>query len=314
MRVILPTLLLFALAAAGRGEDAIDPGLESLFDLDGRVATIGYRLATANNDLCAAHSPHTGLIIHSLGQYGPAVRMAVAGRFGLGNSPAIQFVVPSSAAAGAGLVAKDSILAINRQPVSDKMAPKADYAAVQSVEENLEKALEAPPAILSIRRDTSEISIRLTGAQGCKSRFQIVPGRRLNASADGTYVQLTSRVAYFAANDDELAMLIAHEFAHNVLQHSVVLDRIGRTRRNIRETEGDADYWGLYLLIKAGYDGDRAIQFWDRFERKTNAGILADGSHLSRKDRIALAALTLAEIKAKQAQGIALTPERRRPF
>ena len=292
----------------------VDPGLDVLFALDQRVATIGYRLATANVDLCEKRGAQTGLILHSFGQYGPNARIALASRFTAGGHPSVQSVVDDGAAQRAGLMPDDAISAINGVPTPDQLTGAADYAVVQETEDRLETALNTPPATLSIARKGQRLTIALTGEAGCASRFQIVPGKKLNASADGTYVQLTGNAANFAANDDELAMLIAHEFAHNVLQHRALLGRIGRTRRNIRETEGDADYWGLYLLVRAGYNGSEAIKFWDRFERRTNAGFFADGTHLSRKDRIALAATTLAEIKAKQARGIALIPEKRLPL
>lgn len=311
MRRLFASLLCVLLVAA---TPTVDPGLEALFALDQRVATIGYRLATVNVDLCDKHAAQTGMILHSLGQYAPEIRKAVAPRFTAGGYPVVQSVVADSAAQRDGLLPDDAILAVNDQPVLNLVTDRSDYRVVRHAEDSLETASAGQPVRLLVLRGGDKRTLILTSAAGCASRFQIIPGRKLNASADGTYVQLTGNAANFAANDDELAMLIAHEFAHNVRHHRTLLDRIGRNRSAVRETEADADYWGLYLLVRAGYDGDRAIRFWDRFERKTNAGILADGTHLSRKARLGLARFTLAEIAEKKARKAPLIPEKRRPL
>jgi predicted Zn-dependent protease len=73
-------------------------------------------------------------------------------------------------------------------------------------------------------------------------------------------------------------------------------------------TETEADYWGMYLLIRAGYDGARAIDFWKRYEAKTNKGILADGTHPGAKERVAFVENTLREIRERQKAGEPLVP------
>ena len=135
-----------------------------------------------------------------------------------------------------------------------------------------------------------------------------MPGKRLNASADGTYVQLTTAVIDFVRNDDELALVIAHELSHNILKHREKLDAQGVSRGlfrsfgknpgRIRATENEADRLALRLMHKAGFDIAVAPAFWDRFGRETSHGIFSDGTHASRKERVAIAEAEIAAIRA----------------
>jgi beta-barrel assembly-enhancing protease len=293
---------------------ALDPGLEALRALDLRVATIGYRLKADNRDLCTVTAPQTGLLLHSLGQYAPNARAIAKTQFGLGLAPAVLDVVPGSVAAKAGLLPRDHIMAINGQAMPTTLSARADYAAVQTVEDALAAALRTPPATLKIMRAGQARIVLLTGDPACASRFIVRDGKKLGASADGVDVSLTGRIVDFTQGVDELAVVMGHEFAHNVLHHGDRLDRSGRAARFVRATEIEADYVGLYLTARAGYDPAAGARFYARFGKKTDYGILSDGTHLRWKERVALAQRTLAEIRKKQAGGQPLIPSKTPPI
>jgi predicted Zn-dependent protease len=140
----------------------------------------------------------------------------------------------------------------------------------------------------------------------------LIPSRRLNAQADGRYVQITTAIADYVADDDELAAVIAHEFAHNVLGHRVRLDRarvsrgffanFGSSATRIRETEAEADRFSVYLLDRAGYDPEAAVRFWSRFGRR-GLNFLGSPTHPNWQRRIALIEAEIAAIRAARAQG-----------
>ncbi len=202
--------------------------------------------------------------------------------FGLGDYPAILTLSNGSAAARAGLKAGDWIVSIN----GTDLRSGPGYAGVARFDDALAAALASPPANLVIERDAQRQGISLTGLAGCGSRIELVPGRKLNAAADGTIVQITSGVLEQTRDEDELAFVIAHEMAHNILRHLVRLDGIGRSARNIRATETEADLLGLKLMRAAGYDPMAAARFWARFGKKTGAGIFSDGTHMRTRDRV----------------------------
>lgn len=314
LRFLVPAALLLAAPALA------DPaGFVALQSYDQRLATVGNRLATGAADLCADARPLPGFAVHALAQYAPSARADVSAAFGLGERPAVLAVVPGSAAARAGLAAGDAILAIDGEAVAAiPPGKRGDYAGVAAIEQRVESALAHPPLELAVERGGARSIISFVPETGCPTRFQVLTSGEMNASADGTYVQVSTRIMDLTQNDDELAILVAHELAHNILHHRETLDAQGVSRGlfrvfgknpgRIRATEEQADRLAIWLAARAGYDIDAAPAFWDRLERKAGYGILSDGTHDGRKARIEAAGQEIAAVKALRAAGRPLDP------
>jgi beta-barrel assembly-enhancing protease len=287
---------LFALAAV-----AADPSLTRLQAEDARVAAIGRRLQTANVALCPQKAKVSGISLHALSQYQPSQRSAASAQFGLINHIGIAAVARGSAADGAGIRTGDMLLAIDGEP-TPPVTSDAGYAPVARSETMLERALTKPSMTVTIGRSNGNKAIvGLVGDIGCASRMQIVAGSAINAQADGRYVQINAKMLEFVTSDDELATIMGHELAHNILRHIAL-------KTPSKQAEFAADRMGVWLMARAGYDVDAVIPFWTRFEKRTNAGIFADGTHPSPKKRIAAVAAAVAAFKAQRAAGQALVP------
>lgn len=313
-RLVLLVFLYLPLDAASASP------LLALQRMDGRVAAVGHRLARANPEICARTMPLSGMLVHSLDQYGARDRPDAAAVFGLGHEPAVLAVVAGSAADRAGLRPGDAIISIAGRPFPPgKARNKASYKRVQALEEFLLSSLSAGSVPVELRRDGRPVSATITPEPGCASRVRLIPSEKLNAGADGTYVRLTSGLVEFTRSDDELALVIAHEMAHNLLSHRARLDARNVSRGllksldgsagKIKATEIEADYLALYLLARAGFDLDAAPGFWQRFGPGGLLEIFSDGTHPGRASRIAATERTIAEIRLKQQQGLPLTPE-----
>jgi Zn-dependent protease with chaperone function len=301
MRVALAFLSLMLLAAA-------DPALLALQRADARVLAIAYRLSVASAEICPNRAPQVGLRVHDAAQYGEASRSAAVATFGLHPAlPSILAVAPDSPAARAGLRPGDVVTAVAGQPLNG--SPAGDgYAGIAAFDRRLADALRKPPVEIDILRDGAAARVAVTGEAGCLTNVNIVPGRKLEANANGNEVNISDRLVAFAANDDELAIAIAHEMAHNALGHPPLVRASGRKRDVVRATEEEADRFAFYMAARAGYDLHAGAAFLTRFSKKTDWGILSDGTHPGWKARRDAALASIAEIERVRAQSRALDP------
>lgn len=277
-----------------------DPSLTRLRDEDARVANIAWRLQTANVAICTNKVNLVGLSVQALSQYPKNQRAAAKAQLGLNRHVSIAAIVPDSPAARAGLKVGDAILAINDIETPVVLADDG-YAPVGKVEDMLDAAMVRPAIKLRIAHEGTARDVVLSGQPACASRVQIIAGKSINAGADGQYVQINARMMDFVLSDDELAVIIGHELAHNIRRHKAM-------KTKSKEAEYEADALGAWLVARAGYDVNAIQTFWTRFEDRTNAGVFADGTHPPKKKRLAAIAAVIAEITASQAQGGPLTP------
>ena len=166
-----------------------------------------------------------------------------------------------------------------------------------------------------MQRGPQILRLELAGRPGCAYDAQVLPGPDLSASADGRHVFISAALVGYARSDDMLALVLGHEFAHDVLHHHHRLDQAGVARRalgdlgstpaSLRLAEKEADYVGLYLSARAGYDISAAPEFWRRFP---SVGGDLGWSHPGAAERAASLAATRDEILAKRQSGQPLIP------
>jgi hypothetical protein len=302
---------------------AWDRSLAGLRALDQRVADVAYRIVTANVALCSDQAPQTGLVLQTALEYGPRLRAAAETAFRLDDRPAVEAVAAASPAALAGLHSDDIVLAIDDQPLTVFPSPlpgrpdtrPATYGPVESAQARLAEAIGRGAAAITVQRGPRTLRLEIASQPGCAYDAQVLPGPDLSASADGRHVFISAALVSYARSDNMLALVLGHEFAHDVLHHHRRLDQVGLARKtlgdlgstptSLRLAEQEADYVGLYLTARAGYDISAAPEFWRRFPAV--AGDLG-WSHPAASERALALAAARDEILAKQRSGESLIP------
>ncbi len=310
--LLLPLLLLGA--APPPKEAPPSPAFfEALRTADLRLATIAYRLTTANAALCDRLQPQLGLPIHALTQYGATARPNARAVFGFESAVGVEGVVTGGPAARGGVRANDSIVAIDGHAQPGLSSGTQGPADRDAAEAQIANAAPNRPVTLSVSRNGGRLDLAVTPVPGCRSRFEILLGSGLGASADGAIVQIGER--YFQDYDDaEIAVVVSHELAHNILRHRARLDaakvktgllaELGRNGRLIRETEDDADRLGIYLLANAGYDPMAAPTFWRTKGGDIDGGVFRSRTHASSRARADVLETVARQIAATKTRPI----------
>jgi hypothetical protein len=255
-----------------------------------RLETVGYRLATANADACAAPVMRTGLVLHDRAAYARDRRALVARAYDLTYGFGVLGVIPGSAGERAGLRPRDEILAIDDMTLATfdaaRIGDAATFARTGAFIDSLARALARGPVVLHVRRGDAMLALRLGGVPGCGGYVAAVGAAAFNAWSDGAGIAVTTRLIDYAADDAQLGFIVAHEMAHNLLGHNAegqrrsrLLALIGIGSGTIRAHEIAADRFATRLMAKAGYDPAAAQALLSRLDHNLLMKLAVDFSH-----------------------------------
>ncbi|MEC9236196.1 MAG: M48 family metallopeptidase, partial [Pseudomonadota bacterium] len=236
-----------------------------------------------------------------------------------------------------GLKKGDKIIAVNGIDVSsDKDKANKISDAFANNTQDINKVL-----ILSGNR---EREIALKAQEVCNYRMLYFPNSlEVNAMADGKRVFFMRGMYRIAKDDNELALIIGHEIAHNVMKHSkkkewnslwlrglanayniaLILrtpyvlneDMVDYAINEVRDInsvdfEREADYIGMYFAERAGYDTSNAIGLWRKMAVEfSGSSIERRNTHPATAERFVYLQKTHDEIKAKRQNNQPLIPK-----
>jgi beta-barrel assembly-enhancing protease len=266
----------------------------TLIKHDLRLAAAGYRIAAANAAYCKAKVRNPGWVIHDIAQY-PYADIAKA-TFVFKQPIHIAAVVPGGPADKAGIRGDDGFTGLDDAGIYWPAMPlgKTGYERMASFKQLLgEKFDEKTPLAIRISRGRGDVNTVITAPPICASDFQIVTEAGINAGADGKIVSVSFDLAEYAYNDNDLAAVVAHEMAHNILGHAEWLKSVkgkpgpyGKVSNAALKTETEADQLSIWLLGNAGYDIDTAIAFFQKLGNRPGRMFIIDPNHLPWKERI----------------------------
>jgi len=262
----------------------------------------------------------------------------VASRVGLTGGVQIWGTVPGLAAARAEIDPGISVVAVNGKPADD----------FETLSHAIQPSWESGRLRLELRGSGDEPirDITLRGEKACRYTLTLLEEDSVNGLADGDRVLVAEGMMRFADRDEELALVVGHEIAHNALDHvrekqvtrgigrgfGTVFDvaiglvvptggafgRLGEkvsdaaTSGRSRDFESDADYMGLYMARRAGSDISEAHLFWREMAAEYPDSIEGSmaASHPSTPQRSSALTAAVAEIRTKEKASQPRVPER----
>ena len=289
-----------------------------------RISRVHRTLSVKSHALCGdLVGPDVGLyaMTKPKGNFGPVLES----KYGIGDRRTVLFVLEGGPAEAAGIKPRDVIKSVNGVQMTDRDGLVKLY----------EKVGPEDPLTYEIERSGETLSIVVKPDRACRFPIALGPQQTINAFADGRQVVITRGMVNFTRNDDELALVISHEMAHNIMKHiearkqnmgvgvladiALILLSRGQVNPNIsqvaggaysQEFEAEADYVGLYVMAQAGMPITDAPKFWRRMAAAHPASIKTNhsASHPSTAYRMVALEEAVKEIDDKRQRGEPLVP------
>lgn len=293
----LPDISLPELAAERASQEV--SAFAEMDRLHARLWNTAYPILAENTELCPKTRPDIGVVTYSLKSYPKDMREAAARELGARELPSIRRIIKGSAADKAGLKTGDILLSEKGKPIS---------ATGKSMRAQLKNGATA----VNVQRGNQQISVNVTPREICDYSVKLSMRSTINAYATGRSIVMTSGLMNFTQSDEELALIVAHELAHNTMAHvrKIVGNMIisGFATRYTRPFESEADYVGLYYLVRAGYNPEGTEDLWQRMALIGPRSVGRAKTHPTFPDRYLRLAAARKEIAAKQAAGVPLVP------
>ena len=302
-----------------------------------RVAAVAQRLFIANAELCPEFTRNIGLRAETVNDFSPPFRKTASSMMGFSAAPQVVWVDAAGPAGQAGLQSGDVIVAIDGQTIPE------NQGAAKTIQQQLAQGGGSADVHMKYRRAGQTQDVVVHPLKACSYAVVVADVELINASADGHNIVINRGLLRFVKSDDELALVMAHELAHDTEKHirakttNATVGLLGGATVDVlfalggvntggafmkagqaagagyasAAFESEADYVGMYYMARAGYDVDGVEDFWRRMAVEEPLSIFVKSDHPASPARYVAIAKTRDEILAKRKTGAALLPERR---
>ncbi|MBB3860407.1 membrane-associated protease RseP (regulator of RpoE activity) [Novosphingobium hassiacum] len=279
-RFLLAFVLLLTSAVPVSAQDAPWP-VRYRKDL-GRIAQIEWRLRDAAGLSCPVSATDIGVVFDDRRAYPKPDWTLLAQVLGMGDRPVVAALAVGGPAAVAGLAVGDEIISIDGEGVEEIAARRNAGSLIgEALLDEIAAKPPGRPVTIAVHRNQSDHNVSIMPVRHCAARLVLVSDRSIDAHSDANNVAISTGLATFARNDDELALAAGHELAHIIHR-----DRRGAGMKRRRAMEDAADVLGLRLMRCAGFDGDNGLALFERLGARDWLGFLRAPTHRSFKARV----------------------------
>ena len=293
-----------------------------------RVYRIIAPLIVKNAVLCkTASRPLLGFTAKNRYSFPVELRDAAVARLGKGDELRVVQVLEGSGAQRAGVQRGDALLSIAGKNLP--LGPQAETETARLLAPLLKQTTEVDVQVL---RNEAPITLKVALTTACAFTVDIGNAPHVNAYSDGRRIMVTAGLLA-EVSDQELAVILAREIAHNVQLHATTM-QTRATMASIIDTllppkpdlsgfagsaglktmdeklDQEADRLALYMLARAGFNPTVAVDTLERLARRYPATVLNSYTalHPWTEDRKRQMVDIVAEIRKRQASKKSLVP------
>ena len=299
--------------------------------------SIAYKINLTNADICNKVDYLSGITYANENAIGLKVVKYFPSNLNLGSKVSIIDIVKDSPAEKAGLLVGDQILKFG-----DYELPEGKKA-IEKISKHFKKLENKKIEKIKINRYGDIKTFEFSKNKICSYPIILTQDNIVNAYADGKRTIMTQGMMDYVKDDNELALIISHELAHNDRGHleakkkntlvmgsiGMILDlmtiyysggtaggdaqntelwsKIGAEAYSV-EFEKDADYGGVYYAYRAGFDVSNAHTLWERIGADNPKQIAISSTHPATAERYLQIKKTVAEVNKKKSEGLAIIP------
>lgn len=329
-----------AVSAAEEAQRQVAYVLKARMAEEARVRRVAARLLAANVEVCPAKAWRIGVNVAGLDSMDARIRPAATEVLGMGEQPQVVFVEPGGPADLAGVRDGDRLVRVDGRTIPSGLKATTRTRAILSEFDKREGAYA-----LQLERGGEVRTVEVTPRRVCAYTVRLEDSDVVNAYADGRGLVITRGMLKLTGSDEELAVVIGHELAHDTEGHIAAKQRnaaagmaggmaldilaaaagvntqgaftraAGQAGQAFAspEFEAEADYVGLYYVARAGYDISTAEDFWRKMSVEAPRAIAVTTTHPANASRYLALAATRREIEGKRGAQLALLPARRAP-
>ena len=195
-----------------------------------RLSNVAYPILANNVDLCSEKTgSNFGILIDSPDTAGEEYSKTFSKLYGYGDYARITGIVKNGPAEQADIKIGDAIESIAGKPFTDTSSK-----GVVKMLEAMSMIAPGTPTVFELNRNSGwRLEVVITPIKACDYPVTMVMDDRINAFADGKSIYMTKGMMRFVENDNELALVVGHELAHNTMKHMSAKKKEFLARYNI---------------------------------------------------------------------------------
>jgi len=266
-----------------------------------RINRVAWPILQANADACTKlglAGLTVGIAAINLTNFPPARQPLAERILAIGFEPRVLVVPEGTPAYQAGMREDDVVKAVNDFAI----VVRAD--APQQVLDRLALTIKSGDRVrLLVARGAQELTFEMAPVTTCRFVVNADDNPEIRATVSDDRTIISEGLSRFAARDDELALLLAHEIAHLMVKRSGPETFADGTparfnRAMSADAEHEADEISLRLAATAGYPIGGAVAIWERLRQAapSPSRLSFAGTHPITETRLAALRATVADL------------------